>query len=389
MSFLRRKSKEEGATAPATQPGPGGRLGPAVHAEAELPGQVERWTAHAARSHGAGDAAGSSSRWRTRRSRRSSRCPWRQRCGADDGALHRDAAVVLARREIGPIGRHALYVLESTDALDMTVDTFFSALLHGETDTSGYPDYAAIVGGLASHWDEPSGELIVRAVVGWGGKGQRGDTDRIGQRLLSSLYQQVIASGWPAERPTPPVCPDRRPFGAWSARTAASRRGSAGAFHCPKCGMRMSRSSAPTARGPCGRIGQYLRRRTIGPGPIVVRVGAPNSGAVRNCSNRTEGSDGASILSSWPWPTAARPSPPTSARAGFDALIDSETALASLSDGGRIDLAVIDCDLPAETRRCSTRRSTATSRSRRCSSSATRFPSSRPRTYPRPATSTR
>ena len=39
---------------------------------------------------------------------------------------------VLARREIGPIGRHALYVLESTDALDMTVDTFFSALLHGE-----------------------------------------------------------------------------------------------------------------------------------------------------------------------------------------------------------------------------------------------------------------
>jgi pilus assembly protein CpaE len=37
------------------------------------------------------------------------------------------------------------------------------------------------------------------------------------------------------------------------------------------------------------------------------------------------------------------------ARAGFDALTDSETALASLSDGGRIDLAVIDCDLPAET----------------------------------------
>ena len=41
---------------------------------------------------------------------------------------------VLARREIGPIGRHALYVLEMTDALDMTVDTFYSGLLHGETD---------------------------------------------------------------------------------------------------------------------------------------------------------------------------------------------------------------------------------------------------------------
>src|SRR5919106_3178817 len=103
---------------------------------------------------------------------------------------------VLARRDVGPIGRHGLYVLELTDALDMTVDTFACGLLHGETDTSGYPEYNAIVGGLASHWDELSGELIVRAVVGWGGKGLRGDTERIGQKLLSSLYQQVIASGY-------------------------------------------------------------------------------------------------------------------------------------------------------------------------------------------------
>ena len=80
-----------------------------------------------------------------------------------------------------------------------------------------------------------------------------------------------------------------------------------------------------------------------------MRVGAPNSGAVRNRSNRTEGIRWSVLLSSWPWLTAARPSPPTSARAGFDALTDSETALASLTDGGRIDLAVIDCDLPAET----------------------------------------
>jgi len=56
---------------------------------------------------------------------------------------------VLARRDLGPIGRHALYVLELTDALDMTVDTFLCGLLHGETDTSGYPAYNAIVGGLA------------------------------------------------------------------------------------------------------------------------------------------------------------------------------------------------------------------------------------------------
>lgn len=145
---------------------------------------------------------------------------------------------IAARSTVSPVAQHALYVLESTDALDMTVDTFVCALLHGETDTGGYPDYNAIVGGLASHWDELSGDLIVRAVVGWGGKGQRGDTERIGQRLLSSLYQQVRATG--------------HTLGVASATRAASigERGSSacahcgfesgtGAFYCPKCGMRM------------------------------------------------------------------------------------------------------------------------------------------------------
>ncbi|HEY7847870.1 MAG TPA: AAA family ATPase [Candidatus Limnocylindria bacterium] len=36
-------------------------------------------------------------------------------------------------------------------------------------------------------------------------------------------------------------------------------------------------------------------------------------------------------------------------RAGFDTLTDSAAALATLAGGGRVDLAVIDCDLPAET----------------------------------------
>jgi hypothetical protein len=149
---------------------------------------------------------------------------------------------VLARRDVGPIGRHGLYILELTDALDMTVDTFVCGLLHGDTDTSGYPDYQAIVGGLASHWDELSGELIVRAVVGWGGRGLRGDTERIGQKILSSLYQQVLASGFSlgaadqARLPAP---------GSRSGLTCAHcgfESSSAGAFYCPKCGMRMVRS---------------------------------------------------------------------------------------------------------------------------------------------------
>lgn len=150
---------------------------------------------------------------------------------------------VLARREVSAIGRHGLYVLELTDALDMTVDTFHCGLLHGEVDTSGVPEYNAIVGGLASHWDELSGEPIVRAVVGWGGKGLRGDTERIAQKLLSSLYQQVLASGYSlgeAEEARLPA------VGSRSGLTCAHcgfEAGSASAFYCPKCGMRMVRGT--------------------------------------------------------------------------------------------------------------------------------------------------
>lgn len=148
---------------------------------------------------------------------------------------------VLARREVSPIGRHGLYVLEMTDALDMTVDTFICGMLHGDTDTSGYPEYNAIVGGLASHWDELSGELIVRAVVGWGGKGLRGDTERIGTRLVSSLYQQVLASGFSLGEAEQARLPS---IGLRSGLTCAHcgfEAGNASAFYCPKCGMRMLR----------------------------------------------------------------------------------------------------------------------------------------------------
>jgi len=150
---------------------------------------------------------------------------------------------VLARREVSPIGRHGLYVLEMTDALDMTVDTFCCGLLHGEIDTSGYPEYNAIVGGLASHWDELSGELIVRAVVGWGGKGLRGDTERIGQKLLSSLYQQVVASGYSLGEAEQARLPSIGGRSGLNCAHCGYEAGSASAFYCPKCGMRMSRGA--------------------------------------------------------------------------------------------------------------------------------------------------
>jgi hypothetical protein len=135
-----------------------------------------------------------------------------------------------------PVTRHALVVLESIDAIDLAFDTFVCALLDGEVDTSGYPDYNAVVGGVASHWDEATGDMIVRSVVGWGGKGARGDTDRIGSRLLAGLASQYSMGLTAVERPVPAagrgglVC-------AHCGFASAHER----AFYCPKCGMRLLR----------------------------------------------------------------------------------------------------------------------------------------------------
>ena len=140
-----------------------------------------------------------------------------------------------------PITRHALVVLESIDAVDLAFDTFVCSLLDGEVDTSGYPEYNAVVGGVAAHWDEATGDMICRAVVGWGGKGVRGDTDRIGAKLLSGILSNILASQYALglttiERPVPAagrgglVC-------AHCGFASAHER----AFYCPKCGMRLLR----------------------------------------------------------------------------------------------------------------------------------------------------
>jgi hypothetical protein len=140
-----------------------------------------------------------------------------------------------------PITRHALVVLESIDAIDLAFDTFVCGLLDGETDTSGYPEYSAIVGGIASHWDEANGDLVLRAVVGWGGRGVRGDTDRTGARILGGMLTNIMANQYSMgltalERPVPAagrggvVC-------AHCGFASAHER----AFYCPKCGMRLLR----------------------------------------------------------------------------------------------------------------------------------------------------
>lgn len=146
-----------------------------------------------------------------------------------------------AHHSLSPITRHALVVLESIDAIDLAFDTFACTLLDGELDTSGYPEYNAVIGGVASHWDEATGDMVVRGVIGWGGRGVRGDTDRIAQRILSGILANILANQFAlgltaVERPVPAagrgglVC-------AHCGFASAHER----AFYCPKCGMRLLR----------------------------------------------------------------------------------------------------------------------------------------------------
>ena len=150
-------------------------------------------------------------------------------------------AWLAAHGSTSPVTRHALYVLETLDAIDPAYETFACTLLDGSLDPAGYPDFSAIVGGVAAHWDEATGDLIVRAVVGWGGGGTRGDTDRTAGRILASLFRGILESGralglTDAGRPFPAgglaatVCPH------CGFATAGNR-----AMYCPKCGMRMLR----------------------------------------------------------------------------------------------------------------------------------------------------
>ena len=146
-----------------------------------------------------------------------------------------------AHQADSPIARHALLVLETLGAVDLAFDTLAVALLNGETDTSGYPEYNAIVGGVASHWDEGTGDMLVRAVVGWGGKGVRGDTDRTAQKILSNLLANVLASQYaigmtPSERPVPAAG-----AGGLVCASCGFVSGHERAFYCPKCGMRLLR----------------------------------------------------------------------------------------------------------------------------------------------------
>lgn len=146
-----------------------------------------------------------------------------------------------AHHHRAPVTRHGLMVLETLDAVDPAYESVAVTLLDGTLDSAGYPDYTGIIGAIAAYWDEVTGDQIVRGIVGWGGKGVRGDTERNATRTLSSILVAIVASRGAVElveleRPLPPdsgmglVCPH--------CQFAQVGRG---AFFCPKCGMRMLR----------------------------------------------------------------------------------------------------------------------------------------------------
>jgi hypothetical protein len=140
------------------------------------------------------------------------------------------------------VTRHTLVVLESVDAIDPVYETLVCGLLTGDTDTAGYPEYNAIVGGVVSHFDEITGDMVVRAVVGWGGKGVRGDTDRNAAGVLAGLFNNIAGD----THAVGVVSGDRPVATSGDGGLACSHCGfSSGldrAFYCPKCGMRMLRS---------------------------------------------------------------------------------------------------------------------------------------------------
>lgn len=137
-----------------------------------------------------------------------------------------------------PLARQALFVFESLDAVDLAYETFALALLHGELDGEGFPRFDAIFGGAVSYWDEATGDLVVRMLLGWGGEGVRGDTQRLAQRLLARLMGNLLASHnatelGMVEKPVAVAGARHQPcshcgFPAIDLRSQ----------YCPKCGMR-------------------------------------------------------------------------------------------------------------------------------------------------------
>jgi hypothetical protein len=138
------------------------------------------------------------------------------------------------------IARHALFILETLDGIDLAYETFALALLAGDLDAEGFPRFDAIVGGPISFWDEATGDLIVRIALCWGGEGTKGDTQRAAQRLLARLVANMLATQGATElgrveRPVAVIGEQRTSCPHCGFRQIDRR-----AHYCPKCGLRLA-----------------------------------------------------------------------------------------------------------------------------------------------------
>lgn len=149
---------------------------------------------------------------------------------------------VSANSELGPVARHAVLVLETVEALDPAFDSLACGLLAGEVDTAGYPRFDAVVGGVAAHWDEATGDLIARGVVGWGGRGIRGDTDRVASRVLAAIVTSLRSAATVVPRVTEEAVVPAPAGGGLVCPSCGYSAGRERAFYCPKCGMRLLRA---------------------------------------------------------------------------------------------------------------------------------------------------
>jgi hypothetical protein len=146
-----------------------------------------------------------------------------------------------AHRSLGPVGLHALFILESLDSIDLAYESLALALVHGDVDGEGFPRYDALVGGPVTYWDEASGDLIARMVVTWGGEGARSDIERTARRLVAKLVTNLMASQAEVEL----ARTERRVAVAGTEQRACPHCGfnalDKRSFYCPKCGMRIQR----------------------------------------------------------------------------------------------------------------------------------------------------
>ena len=141
-----------------------------------------------------------------------------------------------------PVTRYGLMVLETLDAVDPAYESVAICLLDGDARFAAATRTSPASSARSpSYWDEVTGDQMVRGIVGWGGRGVRGDTERTATRFLSGILVAIVSAAG-------------RRRGRRAGAAAATRSGSGlvcphcqfaqvgrSAFFCPKCGMRLLR----------------------------------------------------------------------------------------------------------------------------------------------------